>query len=236
MTHVYVATTLTPTEKHQYVVVHTGASDLTVTLFPVSGNGGKMVTVIMAEDSGAGDVVIDGNAAETINGFASVELLYPGHWVDLVTDGTDWYAAFHPETVLLPEADRVSIVSGYTTVVTAGPNYVNVDASAYVPLGARQAIIVADLRMTGDALADSVLVRFRVDGSAQTVPPNVQTVITGVTNLGTALALQGGRPQMSVGLAARIFEHSEILANSNAPTASLTVVLTGYSYAGEHAA
>ena len=90
MTHVYAAITLTPTEQHQYVMCH-GTAAFTITLYAVSGNGGKRMTII--NDSTA-EITLTRAGADTIQGsLTSIYLVTNGDFVSHVSDGTaDWWS------------------------------------------------------------------------------------------------------------------------------------------------
>lgn len=65
---------------------------VTITLYAAANNTGKIVTVKKI-DSGSNAVTVDGNAAETIDGAATVSLADQYDSVSLVSDGTNWVKA-----------------------------------------------------------------------------------------------------------------------------------------------
>ena len=69
----------------------TGAA-VTITLPAASGNAG-LTYVIKKIDSSVNNVVIDGNAAETIDGVATVSLSAQYEAKMIVCDGTNWFVA-----------------------------------------------------------------------------------------------------------------------------------------------
>jgi hypothetical protein len=75
---------------YDFVPVTTAASTITITLPAVSGNSGLTYT-IMKVDSGAGTVVIDANASETINGDLTYTLKNQYDTVEIVSNGTTWF-------------------------------------------------------------------------------------------------------------------------------------------------
>ncbi|MGI9307170.1 MAG: hypothetical protein ACR2P5_07700 [Gammaproteobacteria bacterium] len=80
--------TITDTSQRA-VAVTTGGTDRTITLPTASANIGSPITVIVADDA-AGDVIIDGEGAETINGVASFRLYGQYQYARMVSVGSSW--------------------------------------------------------------------------------------------------------------------------------------------------
>ncbi len=74
---------------YEVVLVTTGASDRTITLPTASANKRRQLTIIKA-DSGAGKVIIDGEGAETIDLFTTIELLQQYDLMKIVCDSSNW--------------------------------------------------------------------------------------------------------------------------------------------------
>ena len=81
-------TTYTATTSDDVILVYTGSA-WTLTLYAASGNSGKVLRVVKTS-SDTNSLTIDGNASETINGFANIKLNYQFDEVTLVCDGTNW--------------------------------------------------------------------------------------------------------------------------------------------------
>lgn len=77
------------TDGYENVLVTTGASDRTIDLPAVASNAGRVLT-IKKVDSGAGGVIIDPNASETIDGATTNKLIAQWAFVTLACDGSTW--------------------------------------------------------------------------------------------------------------------------------------------------
>jgi hypothetical protein len=67
-----------------------GAGGITITLPAAASSTGRIITVTKV-DAGAGDVTIDGNGAETINGNATHDLTSQYESITIYCDGTEWF-------------------------------------------------------------------------------------------------------------------------------------------------
>ncbi len=81
--------TISDTDKNPVILVTTGAADKTIT-WPTAADNVKNVITVMKTDDGAGKVINDGEGAETIDGFATIENLQQGDFIKAVSDGTKW--------------------------------------------------------------------------------------------------------------------------------------------------
>lgn len=81
----------TATTSDYLIVVTTGAANKTITL-PPAATSAKLVLEVKKIDAGAGSVIIDGNGAETIDGFASLTIGGQYQAITVLCDGTGWYA------------------------------------------------------------------------------------------------------------------------------------------------
>lgn len=73
-----------------FILVTTGASDKTITL-PAVASSTDVVIEVKKVDSGVGDVIIDGNAAETIDGTATQVISSQYSSLTLHCDGSTWH-------------------------------------------------------------------------------------------------------------------------------------------------
>jgi hypothetical protein len=72
-----------------YIVIGTNGTAITLTLPAAASNAGRMYII---KSAGAGDVTIDGNAAETIDGLPTYTIAGGGNISKtIVSDGTNWY-------------------------------------------------------------------------------------------------------------------------------------------------
>jgi len=78
------------TDGIKVIEVTTGAGDDTITLPTLADNLLKKIT-IRKVDSGAGNVIIEGEGAETINGQTNLTLYTQYDWVTLEAGETNWY-------------------------------------------------------------------------------------------------------------------------------------------------
>lgn len=82
-------TTYTATTSDQTILADTSGGAWTLTLYTASGNAGRELYVTKTT-SDLSALTIDGNAAETINGFTSVKLITFGESLRIVSDGSNW--------------------------------------------------------------------------------------------------------------------------------------------------
>lgn len=88
----------TTTGGDDLILVTAGASDKTVTLVTAAGNKGVAQT-IKRMDGAAGNVIVDGNASETIDGATTKTLGSQYALVRVVSDGTNWVITAQAGTV-----------------------------------------------------------------------------------------------------------------------------------------
>jgi hypothetical protein len=81
--------TILDTDGFRHIQVSTGASDRTITLPTAADNSDRMIT-ISKTDSGVGDVIIDGEGAETIDGATTYTLDTQYQQLTIVCNGTSW--------------------------------------------------------------------------------------------------------------------------------------------------
>lgn len=81
--------TITDVDKIKTVFVTTGASTKTITL-PTAADNRDRVIEVMKVDSGAGYVTIDGEGAETIDGYVTRTIFNQYGFIRLKSNGTSW--------------------------------------------------------------------------------------------------------------------------------------------------
>jgi hypothetical protein len=111
--------TILDTDGYETILVTTGASDRTIVL-PAAANNTGRVLYFKKLDSGAGHVIIDGNASETIDGATTQTLYYQYGECTIVCDGTGWYFVAGPT-----EHGTYTPSETSTTNVAASTEYVN---------------------------------------------------------------------------------------------------------------
>lgn len=99
--------TVLTTDLYQTILVTTGASDRTITL-PAAASSTNRKLKIKKVDSGAGKVIVDANASETIDGALTFNVFFQYNDVEIVCDGTSWY-------VLSASIDTIE--TAYTPVI-----------------------------------------------------------------------------------------------------------------------
>lgn len=88
------------------VVIANYAAATTLTLPAGASSKGVMLTV---KNIGAGNVTIDGNAAETIDGLATILVAGAGGFVTIVCDGANWRIV-DPDGVIIPDGGDATAV------------------------------------------------------------------------------------------------------------------------------
>jgi len=78
------------------ILVITGASDRTITL-PTAADNIFRVLKIIKVDAGEHKVIVDGEGSETVNGMASVNLLYQYNSVEIISNGSCWVGTAEAE-------------------------------------------------------------------------------------------------------------------------------------------
>jgi hypothetical protein len=82
--------TVAPGAVESFELVTAGASDKTRTL-PAVASSANVILTIKKVDSGAGNVIVDGNASETIDGGLTYSLVNQYQFVRLLCDGAAWF-------------------------------------------------------------------------------------------------------------------------------------------------
>jgi len=72
------------------ILVSTGNTDRTITLPTVAANSGRILN-IKKTDSGTGDVIIDGEGAETVDGAANYTITLQNESITIQSNGSAWY-------------------------------------------------------------------------------------------------------------------------------------------------
>lgn len=87
--------TVLDNDGYDIILVTTGASNRTITLPTAADNTGRTLH-IKKVDNGAGTVIVDGEAAETVDGAATQTLFTQYGQVKVCCDGTSWYCIEGP--------------------------------------------------------------------------------------------------------------------------------------------
>ena len=121
------ATNLSITTTHQNALVRCTAS-LTLSLLTASGAGQGFY--FLAKNASSGNVTIDPNGTETIDGSLTYTL-YPGDSVIVICDGTTWYTSFAiPVAGITTNQISTSGASGVVFKNSAGATVATIGASA----------------------------------------------------------------------------------------------------------
>ncbi len=118
--------TILDTDGYQEVEVTTAASDRTIVLPAVANNAGRILR-IKKVDSGAGFVIVDGNASETIDGALTNTLHVQDSFVTLYCNGTEWKVTSVYDYMQVEVAEYSNIsggtnsaANGFTIAATPG--------------------------------------------------------------------------------------------------------------------
>jgi hypothetical protein len=120
--------TITDVDGIRTIGMTTGAADKTVTLPTASDNTDRIITVKKV-DSGAGDVIIDGEGAETIDGSATRTLAIIYDSLTVQCDGTGWVILDYSALATATQSGLVKknkYIGDFSTTEDYAPN----DASA----------------------------------------------------------------------------------------------------------
>lgn len=126
--------TIKDADGYDLIRVTTGAADRTITLPTAADNKNRVIEIYVVDDA-AGNVIIDGEGAETIqNGwhsFTTMELWLQGDMARLICDGSGWIKMNPPSLHMVAESGLTAYTgSGNPTVA-----WVEWDWSAAAPPG-----------------------------------------------------------------------------------------------------
>lgn len=147
---------------YSHILVTTGASDRTITLPTAADNSGREL-FIKKVDSGAGEVIVDGEGAEKINQTATWQLGSIDAYIHIICDGTGWHV------LEAWEADRIYWHAATFTQSTPTQNqwYAVTDFILALPTGGVWEIEVACHFYGADTGSDGIAVLTVADGSAE---------------------------------------------------------------------
>jgi hypothetical protein len=182
--------TITSTTNKTFFPITTGASDYTITLPPLAQSLGRVIT-ITKDDSGAGEVTIDGNGAETINGFSSLYLASQYDSITLIATTSEWIRAsgvFQPvsgqpslgKLHMIAEASRVNWDVNDSTITDT---WEECDLSARVPNGTTALYGVMNVSTTNAADLAVICIR---DGAGSTTSVSKTETLACAAELGAA--------------------------------------------------
>lgn len=119
---VTVTASTTLNETHNIVICNNDATAITITLPAVAGCTGRIYT-IKKRDVNEATVTLDGNASETIDGVATLDLSDPLVAATLISNGTEWkIIGDKPEPFPVGEISYFDVATGTTANVTAQSN------------------------------------------------------------------------------------------------------------------
>jgi hypothetical protein len=214
--------TVTTTDGYDTIIVSTGASDRTVTLPAAASSTGRTLKVIKS-DSGAGFVILDGNASETINGQAT-RTLY-GQYADTTVycDGTTWFVVADNQPTWMAYTPTFT---GFGTPTSVEVYWRRVGANLEVQgrftagtVSGTNAGFSLPTGLTTAAFTNTQISGFGVTSAAQAVV----TMLAGGSNTTFAMGLQGNS---DAGLTVR--PGSSILSTSGSMAFQASVQITGW--------
>jgi hypothetical protein len=115
--------TVLDSDGYATILVTTGASDRTITLPTAADNTGRTLTSKKV-DSGVGDVIVEGEGSETIDGALNNHIISQYSSLKLVCDGTGWH---------ILEAPKDFVPSGVGTTAVSEGAYVQIAAITLEP-------------------------------------------------------------------------------------------------------
>jgi len=146
---------------YSHLLVTTAASDRTITLPTAADNKGRVLTIGKA-DSGAGEVIIDGEGSETINGYATVRAGLQYQEVSIISTGTEWMVISGPIAPVAGEPSTGTRHKHRALLLNTDPantnvqtlNLITVDAT--LPVGIKW--IEGEIRATGVSVGELFMV------------------------------------------------------------------------------
>jgi hypothetical protein len=117
--------TVTDVDGFEHIDVSTGASDRTITLPTAADNAGRRLRVAKT-DSGAGAVIVDGESAELINGFATINMRSQYDHINIRCNGTKWFV----EGLERVGGTKVVSSTNYTVLDNDGYDFIDVTTGA----------------------------------------------------------------------------------------------------------
>ena len=122
------------------VYVSTGASNRTITLPLLANNQGRVIKIYKT-DSGVGEVIIDGNGAETVDRFTTIRVGLQYQTLTIVGASSGWYilsgplqpVALEPSLGTLHPRTKVNVLAIGASVMGT----YKIDCSAVVPVGTK---------------------------------------------------------------------------------------------------
>lgn len=214
---------ITDTDALTGIVVN-ASSAKTMTLPTLADNQGRVLAFV---NKGSGEAVVDGEGAETIEGFASV-YLGAGDYLVLMAEATEWKriaGAIQPVTAepplgtlhMLASPSAWNAVSGGTQT-----SFTDVDVSSLVPVGTRGVLLQGEVTGRGNGAYMYFLLCVRKNGTSAAYQycPSIGSGISASSN-GNDYAMNG---MLTVGVDAnRVLEYM-IYTNSATKSASLAVL------------
>lgn len=194
--------TVLDNDGYRHIQVSTGASDRTITLPTAADNSDRMIT-ISKTDSGIGDVIIDGEGAETIDGATTYTLTTQYQQLTIVCNGTSWSKV----SGQMASASEYGLVKGGnvpgdTSGVAISTGYVGhksaVNSAGVAPAAASGYKTIASVTLnkgvyliygvgvfSRGTMTGQVLTMVGIGTSADTQPGTESTQVVDGTNLGS---------------------------------------------------
>lgn len=136
--------TVLDNDGYMVINVTTGVSNRTITLPTLADNQGRFLTVFKL-DSGAGEIILDGEGAETISGFSALRVGVQYQQLTVFAAPTEWkfiHGVFQP---VANEPSCGTLHFHYYLMLNgadpADTDYHPCDLSAVVPVGAKAVVL-----------------------------------------------------------------------------------------------
>lgn len=109
--------TITDTDGVAHILMTTSTTDRTVTLPTAADNTSRVITVTKV-DSASGELTIDGEGAETINGVTTIKIVDQHESVTMQCDGSEWFVTEYKAASITSEVE-VQTSNGFGSTNTA---------------------------------------------------------------------------------------------------------------------
>jgi hypothetical protein len=171
--------TVLDTDGYEHIHVTTGASDRTMTLPTAADNTGRKI-VFRKVDSGTGNVILDGEGSETIDGGTTYTMGGQYSSMTVVCDGSEWWITEYPpnrsQTIALAvdESSTVTDIATNGNASNSGFKVTNLIVGKRYRLNIRAGFIIAGTTSTESLSlvathnsAQLTLTSYRQDGNAE---------------------------------------------------------------------
>lgn len=180
--------TVTDTDGYStFILSGTLTANRTVTQPTLAANQQRVLRYIDISTHGAFKWIIDGEGAETINGFTTIESMYDGEWSYTIYGQAEEWKVIGGDVgtlKLIPEASRPA---AYVLNAGTATSFTDVDFGPYRPVGTKALRLKFALLWTGDGVQDYAQVNLRQNGSAETDTERLILVGEQYSNLGSGV-------------------------------------------------